>query len=122
MIHADAPSLALVMSRKTFAALPVQGQDIIRKYSGEWAVARSNEFFEAINAKSMEQLRSDPKRRVIFPSPADLVRIRAAFKAVIDDWEAKSPRNRELLEMARTDIEKLRCERSSDGRSGESRC
>jgi TRAP-type C4-dicarboxylate transport system substrate-binding protein len=122
MIHADAPSLALVTSRKTFASLPARAQDIIRKYSGEWAVARSNEFFEAINAKSMEQLRSDPKRRVIFPSPTDLVRIRAAFKAVIDDWEAKSHRNRELLEMARTDIEKLRCEPSSDGRSGHSRC
>jgi TRAP-type C4-dicarboxylate transport system substrate-binding protein len=122
MIHADAPSLALVMSRKTFAALPVRGQDIIRKYSGEWAVARSNEFFEAINAKSMEQLKSDPKRRVIFPSPTDLVRIRAAFKAVIDDWEAKSHRNHELLEMARTEIEKLRCEPSSNGRSGENRC
>ena len=58
MIHADAPSLALVMSRKTFASLPSRAQDIIRKYSGEWSVARSNEFFEDINAKSMEQLKA----------------------------------------------------------------
>jgi TRAP-type C4-dicarboxylate transport system substrate-binding protein len=122
MIHADAPSLALVMSRKTFVSLPARAQDIVRKYSGEWAVARSNEFFEAINAKSMEQLKSDPKRSVIFPSPADRIRIQAAFKEVIHDWEAKSPRNHELLEMAKAEIEKLRCEPTSDGRSGENRC
>jgi TRAP-type transport system periplasmic protein len=122
MIHADAPSLALVMSRKTFVSLPARAQDIVRNYSGEWAVARSNEFFEAINAKSMEQLKSDPKRSVIFPSPADRIRIQAAFKEVIHDWEAKSLRNHELLEMAKAEIEKLRCEPTSDGRSGENRC
>jgi TRAP-type C4-dicarboxylate transport system substrate-binding protein len=122
MIHADAPSLALVMSRKTFASLPAQAQDIIRKYSGEWSVARSNEFFESINASSMEKLKSDPKRKVIFPSQADLPRIQAAFKEVIDDWVAKSPRNHELLEMARAEIEKLRCEPSPDRQLAESRC
>ena len=97
IIHADAPSLALVMSRKTFAGLPAQLQDIIRRYSGEWAVARSNEFFEGINAKSMEQLKSDPKRKVIFPSDSDRAKIEAAFKSVTEDWVAKDPRNRELL-------------------------
>jgi TRAP-type transport system periplasmic protein len=111
IIHADAPSLALVMSRKTFDGLPTQAQDIIRKHSGEWAVARSNEFFEDINAKAMEQLKSDPKRKVIFPSQADQVRIQAAFKSVIADWVAKSPRNRELLSMAEAEIAKIRSTR-----------
>jgi TRAP-type C4-dicarboxylate transport system substrate-binding protein len=108
ILHADAPSLALVMSSKAFASLPAQAQDIIRKYSGEWAVARSNEFFEAINEKSMTQLKSDPDRKVIFPSQAELPRIQAAFKEVIDEWDAKSPRNHQLLEMAKAEIEKLR--------------
>jgi TRAP-type C4-dicarboxylate transport system substrate-binding protein len=107
MMHADAPSLALVMSRKTFASLPARAQNIIRKYSGEWAVARSNEFFEDINYKSMEQLKSDPKRRVIFPSEADLVQIQAAFKSVIADWAA-DPRNRVLLNITEAEIVKLR--------------
>jgi TRAP-type C4-dicarboxylate transport system substrate-binding protein len=122
MIHADAPSLALVMSRKTFASLPSRAQDIIRKYSGEWSVARSNQFFEDINAKSMEQLKADPNRKVIFPSQAELPRIQAAFKEIIDDWDAKSPRNHELLEIVKIEIEKLRCKPSLDGRSGESQC
>jgi TRAP-type C4-dicarboxylate transport system substrate-binding protein len=122
MIHADAPTLAVVMSRKAFASLPPRAQDIIRKYSGEWSVARSNEFFEAINAKSMDQLKSDPKRKVIFPSKAEHARIQGAYKEVIDAWVASSPRNHELLEMVRAEIKKLRCEPAPDRRLEEGRC
>lgn len=108
MIHADAPSLALVMSRSKFASLPPRAQDIIRKHSGEWSVAQSNAFFEDINAKSMQQLLSEPKRHVIFPTQADRVRIYAAFKEVIDEWVAKQPHNRSLLSTVNTEIAKIR--------------
>jgi TRAP-type C4-dicarboxylate transport system substrate-binding protein len=110
ILHADAPSLALVINRKTLAALPTRAQEIIRKYSGEWAVARSNEFFADVNTKSMEQLISNSKRKVIFPSQTELVLVKAAFNEVIEEWEAKSPRNHELLEMVKVEIAKLRCE------------
>ena len=108
MIHADAPSLALVISRSKFASLPPRAQDIIRKHSGEWSVAQSNAFFEDINAKSMQQLLSEPKRHVIFPTQADRVRIYAAFKEVIDEWVAKQPHNRSLLSTVNTEIAKIR--------------
>jgi TRAP-type C4-dicarboxylate transport system substrate-binding protein len=114
IIHADAPSLALVMDRKTLAELPMRAREIIRKYSGEWAVARSNEFFRDVNTKSMEQLTSNPKRKVIFPSQTEIVRIQAAFSEIISEWEAKSPRNHELLEMVKVEIAKLRSEPFSD--------
>jgi TRAP-type C4-dicarboxylate transport system substrate-binding protein len=109
ILYADAPSLALVMSRKVFAALPAQAQAIIRKYSGEWAAARSNEFFQDINAKSMDLMVSDSKRTVVFPTKPEQVLIAAAFKEITDEWAAKSPRNRELLKMAKAEIEKVRC-------------
>jgi TRAP-type C4-dicarboxylate transport system substrate-binding protein len=108
MIHADAPSLALVMSRSKFMSLPPQAQDIIRKHSGEWSVAQSNAFFEEINAKSMQQLLAEPRRHVIFPSPADQLRIDAAFKEVIDEWVANQPHNSKLLNMVRSEIGKMR--------------
>ncbi|HEY7644734.1 MAG TPA: TRAP transporter substrate-binding protein DctP [Hyphomicrobiales bacterium] len=108
MIYADAPSLALVMNRAKFESLPPKAQDIIRKYSGEWAAARSNEFFDDVNAKALEQLKSDPRRKVIFPTAAELVGIRAAFKQVIDEWVAQNPRNRALLAQVETEIAKLR--------------
>jgi TRAP-type C4-dicarboxylate transport system substrate-binding protein len=107
MIHADAPSLALVMSRSKFESLPPASQAIIRKHSGEWSVAQSNAFFEEINAKAMQQLLSEPKRHVIFPSQSDRVRIDAAFKEVIDEWVAKQPRNVGLLNLVRSEIRKL---------------
>lgn len=110
MIHADAPSLALVMNRKKLASLPGRAQEIIRKYSGEWSVAQSNAFFEGINARSMEALKSDQRRHVIFPSPADQVRINAAFKGVVDEWAEKDPRNSKLLSMVRTKLKTLRAQ------------
>jgi len=108
IIYADAPSLALVMSRRVFDALPEKARDIIRKYSGEWSVARSNDFFAEVNPKSMRELQADPQRKVIFPSSADRVKIDAAFRAVIDEWAAKSPRNKDLLAKAEAEIVKIR--------------
>jgi len=107
MIRADTPSLALVMSRSKFASLSPRAQDIIQKHSGEWSVAKSNAFFEEINAKSMQHLLSEPKRHVIFPSQADRIRIDVAFGEVIDEWVAKQPHNRSLLNMVRSEIGKM---------------
>ncbi|MET0707049.1 MAG: C4-dicarboxylate ABC transporter substrate-binding protein, partial [Tardiphaga sp.] len=55
----------------------------------------------------MQQLLSEPKRHVIFPSQSDRVRIDAAFKEVIDEWVAKKPRNASLLNLVRSEIRKL---------------
>lgn len=108
IIFADAPALALVMSRKVFDALPEKAREIVRKYSGEWSVAQSNAFFADVNPKAMQALKDDPRRTVIFPSEADRRTIDTAFKAVIDEWAGKSERNKELLEMAQAEIAKIR--------------
>ena len=108
MMQANPPSFAVVMNRKTFYALPERAQDIIRKYSGEWSVARANEILENTNAKAIEQLKSDPRRTVIFPSQTDLVQIQATFKSVINDWVAQDPHNGVLLSTAEAEIAKLR--------------
>jgi TRAP-type C4-dicarboxylate transport system substrate-binding protein len=96
------------MNRAKFESLPPKAQDIVRKYSGEWAAARSNEFFDDVNAKALEQLKSDPRRKVIFPTAAELVGIHAAFKQVIDEWVAQNPRNGVLLAQVEAEIAKLR--------------
>lgn len=53
--------LALVMNRKKFEALPKTVQDIICKYSGEWAATRFIESYDRSDAKVLEQLKSDPE-------------------------------------------------------------
>ena len=99
--------LALLMNRKKFDSLPKQAQAIIRKYSGEWAAARWIDGYREDNKRALEKLKSDPRRKVINPSLADLHTAQAAFKSVIEEWASKSPHNRELLELARAEIAKL---------------
>jgi TRAP-type C4-dicarboxylate transport system substrate-binding protein len=100
--------LALLMNRRTLDGLPAQAQSIIRKYSGEWAATRFIESREATELKVMEQLKSDSRRNFILPTQADLDTAHAAFKAVIEDVLAKSPRNREIMKATKSELAKLR--------------
>jgi TRAP-type C4-dicarboxylate transport system substrate-binding protein len=108
MLEIGAAPLALVMNRKKFDSLPREAQDIIRKYSGEWSVASYLQSYEAAGRQVMEQLRSNPRRKVIDPAPADRATAELAFKSVIDEWAAKAPANRKQLEIVRTEIARLR--------------
>jgi TRAP-type C4-dicarboxylate transport system substrate-binding protein len=102
--------LALVMNRKKFETLPQAAQDVIRKYSGKWTADRFIETYEVSDRKVMEQLESDPQRRMIFPSQSDLERATISYKSVVDEWAGKSPRNRDLLSAAEAEVDKLRSE------------
>ena len=99
------------MNRKKFEALPKPIQDIIRKYSGEWSAERFIEVFDRSDAQILEQLKSDPKRNVVFPSPSDLEIAHIAFKSVIAEWAAKSPHDSDLLKLTEAEIAKLRATR-----------
>jgi TRAP-type transport system periplasmic protein len=103
--------LVLLMNRKRFEALPRPAQDIIRKYSGAWVAERFIETYEVAVAQVMEQLKSEPNRKLTFPSQLDLDIAHAAFKAVISEWAAVSPHNRELLALVESDIAVLRSSR-----------
>lgn len=111
MLGTSVVPLTLLMNRAKFDGLPRQSQDIIRKYSGEWAAARFIEVYGAAEKNAIERLSADPRRRVITPSPADLGTAQAAFRAVITPWAANSPHNRELLNMAEREIATLRATR-----------
>jgi TRAP-type C4-dicarboxylate transport system substrate-binding protein len=103
--------LALLMNRKKFEALPKPVQDIIRKYSGDWSAARFIEIYDRSDVQILEQLRSDPNRTVVFPSPPDMEIAHAAFRSVFAEWVAKSPHDSELLKLTETEIAKLRATR-----------
>ena len=100
--------LALVMNRKKFEGLPAQAQDVIRKYSGEWPLTRYLQSYGAATNQVMEQLTSNPQRKVIHPSRIDLDQAKAAFTAFVDDWAARSQNNRKQLEIVQTEVAKLR--------------
>jgi TRAP-type C4-dicarboxylate transport system substrate-binding protein len=103
--------LMVLMSRKTFDALPPSAQAIIVKYSGDWAAARFIDTYEAVESRIMADLKSDPQRRVIIPSQSDLDAAHVAFTAIAHDWASKNARNAELLKMVETELAKLRSTR-----------
>jgi TRAP-type C4-dicarboxylate transport system substrate-binding protein len=103
--------LAMLMNKKKFDSLPKAGQDAIRKHSGMWTAQRFNDGIGAYNDSVVKQLQADPKRRVVFPSQADLDAMKPAFKSVIDAWTAKSPRNKELLSIVEAEIANVRAGR-----------
>jgi len=103
--------IAILMNRKKFDSLPKAGQDAIRKYSGEWTAARFNEGIGAYNNSLVKQLQDDPKRKVVFPSQAELDATQKVFRSVINEWTAKSPRNQELYKVVEAEIAKSRAGR-----------
>jgi TRAP-type C4-dicarboxylate transport system substrate-binding protein len=108
MIQLGGVPVALVMNRGKFESLPPPAQAIIRKYSGQWLAERSAAGGDAADEQILEQLKSDPRRTVTDLSAADLETTRRIFASVVDDWAAMSPHNRELLTLARSEIQTLR--------------
>jgi TRAP-type transport system periplasmic protein len=108
MIELGSVPIALVMNRSKFESLPPLAQAIIRKYSGPGLAERSGAGLQTLDMQILEQLKSDPRRKVSVPSPADLESTQRIFAAVIADWAAMSPHNRELLSLVRSEIKKLR--------------
>lgn len=108
LLGTDVAPLALLMSRKSFDALPKAAQDIIRKHSGDWTALRFIEAYETSDRRVLEQLRSDPHRSIVVPSQDDLKIAHSAFNAVIAQWAAANHENRELLDKTRALIAALR--------------
>ena len=64
--------ISLVMNREKLASLPPPAQEIIRKNSGAGLSERATACFDVKNRKTIAQLKADPRRTVVGPSPADL--------------------------------------------------
>jgi len=103
--------LAILMNKKKFESLPKEGQDAIRRYSGEWTAVRFNKHIGEYNDALVKKLEADPKRKVVFPSPQELDAMQPVFKRVIDAWAAKSARNKELLGLVHSEIANVRAGR-----------
>jgi TRAP-type C4-dicarboxylate transport system substrate-binding protein len=108
LLSTSGSPLALIMNRKAFDALPKPAKDLIRKYSGEWAAAQFIDSYDRSDEFALEQLKSDPKRNIVFPSSSDFDLAQSAFKSVIADWLEAKPRHRELLLKVENELAKLR--------------
>jgi TRAP-type transport system periplasmic protein len=96
--------LTLLMNRKKFDSLPTEAQDVIRKHSGEWLAQRYIDAEEKNNLARIEQLKSDPARKVIFPAQWELDAIRAASKPEIEKWATRRPRNSVIRDLVQNEL------------------
>ncbi len=108
MLGTSSVPLSLLMTKKRFNSLPANVQAIIRKYSGEWDAENYAQVNETSTALIMNQLESDSRRTVTFPSKADLKTVDAIYKSIVDAYSATSPHNSELVKAARAEVTKIR--------------
>ena len=107
MIPLGGAPTALVMNRAKFDSLPPQAKAIIRQYSGAWLAEQSATGLDALDKQTLKQLQEDPRRKVVFLSPADLKSVQQISASVVEAWAAMSRHNRELLTLVRAEIAKL---------------
>lgn len=100
--------LVLVMNRKKFESLSGPAQALIRKHSGEWTAAAWIGSFGVADREVLRKMRSDPQRKVVDPSPADLETAQRIYRSIIEGWAAKSPHNRELLRRLEVELAAIR--------------
>jgi TRAP-type C4-dicarboxylate transport system substrate-binding protein len=100
--------LAVLMNRSKLDSLPAPAQDVIRRFSGKWSAMHYISGREQIEAQVLDQLKSDPRRKVMLPSQQDKARAEAVFAAVTEDVVANDAHLRALLAAAQAEVAKLR--------------
>lgn len=108
LVRGGIAPLVLIMNRKKFESLPEAAQALIRKYSGEWMAAAWIASFDASERRALDKMKTDPTRKVVEPSPADLAAANRVYRSAIDTWAAKSARNRELLKTIEAHLATIR--------------
>lgn len=96
LLEVGSAPLAVVMNRRKFETLPEPVQEVIRRYSGEWAAKAWIDGFGAAEIALLEKLKADSNRHVVEPSTADQQTATHLFRRMIDAWAAKGERNRLL--------------------------
>jgi len=110
MLGTASVPLMLVMNRRRFDALPADVQALIRKYSGIGLAMQTIQIDQSSTDLIMNQLQSDPKRKVVFPSEADMRTANAVFQSLVDGFAAADPYQAKLVDAVRMEIAKLRSE------------
>jgi TRAP-type C4-dicarboxylate transport system substrate-binding protein len=100
--------IAVLMNRKKFMELPGDAQDIIRKYSGEWAGQRFVTIYESENTRQIEKLKENPRRKTLMPSATDRAIAANRFNEFVSDWAANDPNHESLYSAALREIAKHR--------------
>lgn len=100
-------STVVTMTQVKFSSLPPRAQDMIRRHIGsEWA-QHAAACMDARDRDVTARLEADARRKVAFPTPADVAAAEKVFATVIQEWTAQNPANKELLAKVKGEIAKV---------------
>ena len=67
--------------------------------------------------KVLDEIKSDERRQVVFPSPAEQIAAHRAFKSITEEWARASAHNRDLLSSPRPSLRRWSSRRSAHARA-----
>jgi TRAP-type C4-dicarboxylate transport system substrate-binding protein len=100
--------LVVLMNRQKFESLPKAAQAALMKHAGEEMAQVYIKGYGGYSDDLTAKLKADPARHVIEPTAKDEAAAEAAFKPLIDSWQAKDPRNATLYKQLTTIIAQIR--------------
>jgi TRAP-type C4-dicarboxylate transport system substrate-binding protein len=101
-------TLAILMSKKSFESLPDAAKAAIEKHKGEALSRAFGKMSEDRNKELLDEWRKDAKRTVTVPTREQDAAWDKMLAPVVTTWEAKDPRNKQLLAALRAELAKIR--------------
>ncbi len=103
-----AVTLSIIMNKAKFDALPAPAKAALMKYRGEPQSKAFGDMVVKRNAELIAQWSKDKKHQVVKLSDADEAAFMTTVTPVITAWEAKSARNKQLLDALQAELGKIR--------------
>jgi TRAP-type C4-dicarboxylate transport system substrate-binding protein len=96
------------MNKAKYDALPQAAKDAFAKYRGEPLSRAFGDMVIKRNNELIAQWSKDRKHQVVRLTDADEAAFMTTVAPVIAAWEAKSPRNKQLLDAFQAELGKIR--------------
>jgi TRAP-type transport system periplasmic protein len=109
-IRLETVAVAILMNKKKYDALPESSRAVINRNAGPNI---ANQWIEAVTADNLailNRLKSDPKRKVVFPSQEDTDEVQRLFEPIRQAWVAESDRHKELKAALDAELAAVRAE------------
>jgi TRAP-type transport system periplasmic protein len=113
-IRLETVAVAILMNRKKYESLPDSSRAVIDRNAGS---ALADKWIDAVtkdNETILNRLKSDPKRKVVFPSQSDTDEVEKLFQPIREEWVAASDRHKELKAALDAELAAVRTSEKAD--------
>ena len=107
-IRLETVAVAILMNKRKYESLPQAARAVIDRNAGS---ALADTWIESVtkdNETNLSKLKSDPKRKVVFPSQSEIDQVEKLFKPIREEWVTASDRHKELKAALDTELAAVR--------------